>query len=110
MKSFPPATALIAFFAGIDYKKHYNSLMDTVVMICAIVAAIYTVASEKWVENRMTTRFKIVWRSVKNYAKVSYAWIRNVAVPYVQTVVIPFVKDAISEVRSYSSALQVAFG
>jgi len=110
MKSFPPVDALIEFLQGIDYKKHYNSLMDTVVMICAIVAAIYTVASEKWVENRMTTRFKIAWRSFKKYAKVSYAWIRNVAVPYVQTVVIPFVKDAISEVRSYRSALQVAFG
>jgi hypothetical protein len=110
MKSFPPATALIAFFAGIDYKKHYNSFMDTVVMICAIVAAVYTVVSEKWVENRMTTRCKIAFRAVKKYAKVSYIWMRNVAVPYVQTVVIPFVKDAISEVRSYRSALQVAFG
>ena len=95
---------------GIDYKKHYNSFMDTVVMVCAIVAAVYTLASEKWVEYRMTTRTKIAFRAVKKYAKVSYAWVRNVAVPYVQTVVIPFVKDAISEVRSYHSALQVAFG
>ena len=100
MKSFPPATALIAFLSDIDYKKHYNSLMDTVVMVCAIVAAVYTLASEKWVENRMTTRTKIAFRAVKKYAKVSYAWVRNVAVPYTQTVVIPFVKDAISEVRS----------
>jgi hypothetical protein len=110
MKSFPPVDALITFMAGVDYKKHYKSFVNTVVLICAIVAAIYTVASEKWVENRMTTRFKIAWRSVKKYAKVSYIWMRNVAVPYVQTVVIPFVKDAISEVRSYRSALQVAFG
>ena len=110
MKSFPPATALISFLMGIDYKKHYNSLKDTVVMICAIVAAVYTLASEKWVENRMSTRCKIAFRAVKKYAKVSYAWVRNVAVPYTQTVVIPFVKDAISEVRSYHSALQVTFG
>ena len=103
MKSFPPATALISFLMGIDYKKHYNSLMDTVVMVCAIVAAVYTLASEKWVEHRMTTRTKIAFRAVKK-------WVRNVAVPYTQTVVIPFVKDAIKEVRSYRSALQVAFG
>jgi len=88
---------------GIDYKKHYNSFMDTVVMVCAIVAAVYTLASEKWVEHRMSTRTKIAFRAVKT-------WVRNVAIPYTQTVVIPFVKDAISEVRSYRSALQVAFG
>jgi hypothetical protein len=103
MKSFPPATALISFLMGIDYKKHYNSFMDTVVMVCAIVAAVYTLASEKWVEHRMSTRTKIAFRAVKT-------WVRNVAIPYTQTVVIPFVKDAISEVRSYRSALQVAFG
>lgn len=110
MKSFPPADALISFLMGIDYKKHYNSLMDTVVMVCAIVAAVYTLAAKKWVEYEMTTRCQIAFETVKQYAKVSYIWIRNVAVPYVQTVVIPFVKDAISEVRSYRSALQVAFG
>ena len=110
MKSFPPATALISFLMGIDYKKHYNTLMDTVVMVCAIVAAVFTLASEKWVEYRMSTRCKITFRAVKKYAKVSYAWVHNVAIPYTRTVVIPFVKDAISEVRSYRSALQVAFG
>ena len=110
MNSFPPVDALIEFLQGIDYKKHYNSFMDTVVMVCAIVAAVYTLASEKWVEHRMSTRCKIAFRAVKKYAKVSYAWMRNVAIPYTQTVVIPFVKDAISEVRSYRSALQVAFG
>ena len=110
MNSFPPVDALIEFLQGIDYKKHYKSFVNTVVLICAITAAVYTVASEKWVENRMTTRCKFAFRKVKKYAKVSYAWMRNVAVPYFQTVVIPFVKDAISEVRSYRSALQVAFG
>ena len=84
--------------------------MDAVVLVCAIVAAVFTLASEKWVEYRMSTRCKITFRAVKKYAKVSYAWVHNVAIPYTQTVVIPFVKDAISEVRSYHSALQVAFG
>jgi len=110
MKSFPPVDALIEFLQGIDYKKHYNSFMDTVVLICAIVFVLYTLACEKWVENRMTNRIKFAFRKVKNYAKVSYTWMRNVAVPYVQTVVIPFVKDAINEVRSYRSALMIAFG
>lgn len=80
-KSFPPADALIEVLQGIDYKKHFNTFMDAVVIACAFVAAIATVIRDKWTEHDCTERLQLFVLNVIEKAKTFYAWVTNVFVP-----------------------------
>ena len=76
-EAFPPAHKLTETLVNIDYKKHYNSFMDSVEFVCAFIAAIATVLYDKWHQYDMTERTQIV-------ALNAYTWTRNVAVPAVK--------------------------
>ena len=106
--AFPPAQKLIQTLMEIDYQKNYNSFMDAVIVVCAFVAAIYTIAREKWVEYEMTTRCQIAFDIVKEHTIIAYNWIRNVAIPFVRETAIPFIVDTVNEIRSLRNTLQLA--
>ena len=57
--SFPPADALISFLRGVNYRKHYNSLMDTVEQICLIIAAVCIILARKWQKHKVTEKLQI---------------------------------------------------
>jgi len=90
--AFPPVEGLCKFLMEIDYRKHYNQFMDFIVTVCAVVAAVYVVLSEKWEEHNMTERLQIVALNVKEYSIKGYQWTKNVGLPNVI--------DFINEVRS----------
>lgn len=56
--SFPPADALLSYLQGVNYRKHYNSFMDSVENLCIIVAAICIILARKWREHRVTERMQ----------------------------------------------------
>jgi hypothetical protein len=76
-EAFPPAHKLTETLMGIDYKKHLNTYMDAVLNVCAFIAVIATLISEKWQQHNVTERLQIV-------ALNAYTWTRNVAVPFVK--------------------------
>lgn len=81
IKSFPPVDALIETLQNIDYKKHFNTFMDAVVIACAVVAAVATVIRDKWIEHNCTERLHLFVLNVIEKAKTCYAWVTNVFVP-----------------------------
>ena len=58
--SFPPVDALISFLRGVNYRKHYNSFMDTVEQMCLIIAAICIIIAQKWREHKVTEKLRTV--------------------------------------------------
>lgn len=83
-KAFPPADALIETIMTIDYKKHLNTFMDAVVIVCAFVAAIASVTAQKWVEYDMTDRCLIALLNVKEFILKAYTWSREIGIPAVK--------------------------
>lgn len=76
-EAFPPAHKLTETLVNVDYKKHYNSFMDSVEFACAFIAAIATVLYDKWHQYDMTERVQLA-------TLTAYTWTRNVAVPAVK--------------------------
>ena len=80
-KSFPPVDAFVEMMTEIDYKKHYNTFMDSVQIFCAFVTAVAIIVAEKWQEHNMTERTQLFVLQVIDGAKTFYAWVMNVFVP-----------------------------
>ena len=80
-KSFPPVDAFVEMMTEIDYKKHYNTFMDSVQIFCAFVTAVAIIVAEKWQEHNMTERTQLFVLRVIDGAKTFYAWVINVFVP-----------------------------
>ena len=80
-KSFPPVDAFVEMMTEIDYKKHYNTFMDSVQIFCAFVTAVAIIVAEKWQEHNMTERTQLFVLRVIDGAKTFYAWVMNVFVP-----------------------------
>ena len=80
-KSFPPADAFVEMMTEIDYKKHYNTFMDSVQIFCAFLTAVAIIVAEKWQEHNMTERTQLFVLRVIDGAKTFYAWVMNVFVP-----------------------------
>ena len=59
-QSFPPVDALISFLRGVNYRKHYNSFMDSVENLCIIVAAVYIILAHQWREHKVTEKLQII--------------------------------------------------
>jgi hypothetical protein len=83
--AFPPAHKLTETLMNIDYKKHLNSFLDAVVILCAFVAAVATVIRDKWQEHDCTERLQLFVLRVVELAKTFYAWVMNVFVPNVKS-------------------------
>jgi hypothetical protein len=66
--AFPPAHKLTEIVLNIDYRKHYNSLIDGVENAIVIIAAVATVLYQRWNENAMTERCQIAALLVKEFA------------------------------------------
>ena len=88
--SFPPADDLFRFLKAQDWNAHYNSFMETVVTVCAFMAAIYTVARDKWIQYDCTQRCINGWNLViqaatiiVNYIQVAYTFTRETIIPSV---------------------------
>ena len=84
-KSFPPADDLFAYLAEVDYKKHFHTFMDAVVIVCAFVAAVATVIRDKWVKYDCTERLQLFVLNVIEGAKTFYTWVMTVFVPFVKS-------------------------
>lgn len=89
---FPPAEKLTETLIGIDYRKQFHNFMDTVVIVCAMIAAFATIIAQKWNEYDCTERLQLFVLNMIEKAKTFYAWLKNVA--------FPAVVDAYNEVRS----------
>jgi len=83
-QAFPPVNALIETMTNIDYKKHLNSFMDAVVIVCAFVAAVVSVTAQKWVEYDVTDRCLIALLNVKEFGLKAYTWSREIGIPAVE--------------------------
>jgi hypothetical protein len=83
--AFPPAEKLTETLMNIDYKKHFHSFMDAVVIFCAFVAAMATLIAQKWQEYDCTERLQLFVLNVIQKAKTFYAWVMNVFVPFVKS-------------------------
>jgi len=86
-KSFPPADAFVEMMTEIDYKKHYNTFMDSVQIFCAFLTAVAIIVAEKWQEHNMTERTQLFVLRVIEGAKTFYAWVMNVFVPEVKALI-----------------------
>lgn len=99
-QSFPPVDAAVAYLKQVDYRKLYHQFIDAVVIVCAFVAAVYTVAKEKWVEYDCTLRVKLGAIAVKETAIKIYNWTIEIA--------IPFLIELYNEIRSFYNVMRVA--
>jgi len=106
--AFPPAQKLTETLMEVDYKKHYNTFMDFVVVFCAAIAAVFTVLRDKWVEYDCTERVQLAAETVKVQSVRFYNWNKDVSIPYVKNTAIPFVKDTVNEIRSYYNVMKLA--
>ena len=88
--SFPPADALISFLRGVNYRKHYNSFMDTVEQICLIIAAVCIILARKWKQHEMTEKLQIF----AGFAIVALA----IVAAFVKETVWPIVKQTAQNV------------
>lgn len=98
--AFPPAHHLTKALMDFDYRKAFHTFMDGVVIVCAVIAALATVAKAKWVEHDMSERTALFVEEVKEFSIKFYIWVVDVAVPELISVR--------NEFRSYCSAYRLA--
>ena len=79
--SFPPADALISFLRGVNYRKHYNSFMDTVEQMCLIIAAICIIIARKWQEHKVTEKLQIISAFVIVALVIIFEYLKETAWP-----------------------------
>ena len=82
--AFPPAYKLTEKLMQIDYRKNYHNFVNTVVMICAFVAAISTVLYAKWNKYDCSERVQLFVLNTFENLKTFYAWMQNVFIPAVR--------------------------
>ena len=81
--SFPPVDALISFLRGVNYRKHYNSFMDSVENLCIIVAAVYIILAHRWREHKVTERLQTVAGFIIVALAIVFAWVKETVWPIV---------------------------
>ena len=104
---FPPAQKLTQILIEIDYKKYFNQYMDFVITFCAVIAAVYTVLRNKWIENNVTERLQVTAETIKVETIRFYNWNKDVSIPFIQETAIPAVIDTINEIRSYFNTMKL---
>ena len=104
---FPPAQKLTQILIEIDYKKYFNQYMDFVITFCSVIAAIYTVLRNKWIENNVTERLQVTAETIKVETIRFYNWNKEVSIPFIQETAIPAVIDTINEIRSYFNTMKL---
>lgn len=98
-EAFPPAHKATQTLMSIDYKKHLNSFMDAVEITLAFIAAIVSIALQKWQEYDMTERTQIALLKASE-------WVRNVAVPNVKKAALATYQAGV-EVRNIYNAIRL---
>lgn len=98
--AFPPAQKMVETLMEINYRKLYNQFVSFVVMVAAFVAAVYTVAREKWVEYDCTERVQLAAIYTKETTIKIYTWVREVF--------IPLMIEVVNDIRSFYNVLKVA--
>lgn len=98
--AFPPAQKLTETLIEIDYRKHYNQFMDSVVIFCAFVAVVYTVLQSKWSQYDMTERCQLAWIQAKENVNQFSNWF--------QSVLIPFLNEIVKEIICFYNVVKLA--
>lgn len=83
-QSFPPADAFLSYFRGVNYRKHYNSFMDTVEQICIIVAAICIIIGQQWRKHNVTERLQTLAGFIVAGLAILSAFVRESVWPIVK--------------------------
>ena len=85
-QSFPPADAAIEFLRQVDYRKHYNSFMDSVENLCIIIAAICIIIGQQWRKHRVSEKMQISAAFVIAGSVILSAFVKETVAPFVMQI------------------------